>query len=117
MTLRDRLNLIDGELAWTCEAVRVVNGRAIAVEPAVPYIDAIQPIAARLYLDTQPVDDTLALIHRGGWPFDLKTFEGEPIGAGVLSLRPRGAGDEVMRELIESFEARHATRTLLIRNF
>ena len=116
MTLRERLNLIDGELAWRCEVVRVDGGRVVALESAVAFVEDVRTVASRLYLEVQAVDETAALIHRGGWPFDLKTFRGDPVGAEAASLRPRGAGDEVMRELIESFEAQHSGRSLLVRD-
>ena len=43
------------------------------------------------------------LVHRAGWPFDLKTTPPDQLLDGDVSLcMPTGPGDEVMRDLIES---------------
>ena len=110
--------LLPGEFAWRCDAVSLGgDGRAVGrVAFDAPSLAALRADAKRLYLEVfERGDGGVWLVHRGGWPFDLRTADGEPVGLAASALRPRGSGDEVMRDLIESFESTAAGRTLHVR--
>jgi hypothetical protein len=115
--VKDRLPpLLPGEFAWACDVLKLeandrVRGWAGMSDRSRL---ALEANAARLYLEVVMDDAGALLIHRGGWPFDLRTFDGDPIGRTSAELRPTGAGDEVMRDLITSFEAAVPSRTLHI---
>lgn len=118
MSLRDELNLIEGEQAWWCDVAKVAGGVVVEVDELAfdAWADVLKPIAARLYLEVHEVDGRIALVHRAGWPFDLRTFERDPLGVEASELRPTGAGDEVMRDLIESFESSAPSHSLHVRS-
>ena len=109
--------LIDGEHAWSCAAVAVEAGRVVGpAEMDAELRSIVEANARRLYLEVADRDDrSVWLIHRGGWPFDLRTFDDDPTGKAPPDLRPVGAGDEVMRDLIDSVEAAAPGRSLHVR--
>ena len=85
--------LWDEHLAWN---VAARSGRSL-----LPH----QESARRLLLEIVEFEPGRGvLIHRAGWPFDLKTtpLSALPPGDAAAALRPTGSGDEVMRDLIES---------------
>ena len=97
-----------GDLAFCCDLVRLVDGRMAEAPARSPeaesLIAAAGPIAARLTLQLAPVGEALGvLVYREGWPFDLRTTDPATIlNQPAADHRPRGAGDEVMRDLMES---------------
>ena len=100
--------LVPGEILWRCDAVRVGDdGRVVArIDFNAAALAALNDNAKRLYLEVvERGDGGVWLLHRGGWPFDLQTHDGDPAGRDAKLLRPTGSGDEVMRDLIESFES------------
>ena len=107
-----------GEVAWRCDAVRVGDdGRVSGV---VAFDEAtsttLRSHARRLYLDViDRGDGGVWLVHREGWPFDLRTLDADPAGRAAAELRPTGSGDEVMRDLIDSFERDAPGHTLHVR--
>ena len=110
-----RPDLLPGEFAWRCRLLRLGDdGRVTAAEAFdAASLDVLKSNARRLYLEVVSADDGGAwLMHRAGWPFDLRIVDGDPIGKTASELRPTGAGDEVMRDLIESFESAVPKHTL-----
>lgn len=102
------LQMGPGEIAWKCDVVRVGrNGQVEALaDPEEGMLEILERNAGRLYLDVVEDENAAAwLVHRAGWPFDLALADLDPIGCRLSRLRPVGAGDEVMRDLIEAFEA------------
>jgi hypothetical protein len=84
--------------------MRIESGRVVAPAVERSWKEAVAPIAKRLYLEVhEPSPGRLLLVHRDGWPFDLRTIDGDPIGRTVEELPPTGAGDEVFRDLLETF--------------
>ena len=101
--------LVTGEVAWVCGFVMFGDsGHVEDYAQVTPELrEALATHAARLYLELADRDVySVWLIHRAGWPFDLKLRKSgeDVIGWPVANLRPTGAGDEVMRDLIDSFE-------------
>ena len=101
--------LVMGEIAWECGLVAVrESGHVEDYAHVTPERrEALAAHAARLYLELADRGVySVWLIHRAGWPFDLKLRKPreEVIGRPAASLRPTGAGDEVMRDLIDAFE-------------
>ncbi|MEL7237312.1 MAG: hypothetical protein AAGK78_00500 [Planctomycetota bacterium] len=84
--------LWDNDLVWY---VASRSGRTIA-----PQAD----VAKRLMMELHELEPHRGvLVHRAGWPFDLKTTPIDKLPAGgVTEFMPTGPGDEVMREFIES---------------
>ena len=105
--------LVMREIAWCCDVWRIAGGRVAApFDDLAAAAPVIAPAAARVLLEYQLIDGRGYLIHRAGWPFDLWTLAADPTGHAPAALRPRGAGDEVFRELIDAFEAQVAGATL-----
>ena len=110
--------LVPGEILWQCDAVRVGDdGRVIEqIDFDAAALAALNENAKRLYLEVvERGDGGVWLIHRGGWPFAMNTRDFDPVGHRAAELRPRGAGDEVFRDLIKSFEERNPRRSLHVR--
>lgn len=101
------LSVVPGEVAWKCDLVRLDDDRRVAERAAFDEraLEVLRPNARRLYLEVLEVGAETWLIHRAGWPFDLRVADRDPTGVDAQQLRPSGAGDEVMRDLIDAFEA------------
>ena len=87
--------LLPGEFAWRCDAVAL--DAAGVVTGVMPFDAAARAVLAaeanRLYLEIfDRGDGGVWLVHRGGWPFELRTVEGDPVGRDRKELRPVGAG-------------------------
>lgn len=101
-------SLAPGDLAFHCDLVRVIEGRMVEAPANLPGAEALllslQPIAARLVMELLSLGGPRGLlIYREGWPFDLRTHDPATLlGEPVAGRRPYGAGDEVMRDLMES---------------
>lgn len=106
--------LVPGEIAWRCDLVRLGDDRRVVEQATLDQagLAMLKPHARRLYLDVVEVEGQTWLVHRAGWPFDLRVAEVDPTGREATRLRPTGAGDEVMRDLLESFEAAAAGYSL-----
>ncbi len=105
------VSLAPGDLVFHCDLVRVIDGR-MAEAPADPpdaeaLLLSLRPIAARLVMELRPLAGSRGLlIYREGWPFDLRTHDPATLlGQPVAGRQPYGAGDEVMRDLMESSAA------------
>ena len=97
-------SLAPGDLAWRCDVYQIEHGRVTAPATERAWINDLKPIASRLYLEAEERSPgRLFLVHRGGWPFDLRTLDADAVGRTVEELRPRGGGDEVLRDLLDSF--------------
>ncbi|MGF1632642.1 MAG: hypothetical protein ACFCVE_02230 [Phycisphaerae bacterium] len=116
-----RLPLYRHDLAWHLDLVRCEDGVLSNAAPPME-TDTARDLFARLEAGLQLPDFGYhacggsfgVLSYTGGWPFDLKTTDprthlGRPEAAG----RPKGAGDEVMRELIETSQRVFATTVVV----
>ena len=104
--LRNALGLIDGEHAWRAEVWRLEGDRVAEPADATEFLADLKAAAAGLLLEVLEIPGGgVALVHRGGWPFDLEPFAGDPAGRFESDLLPRGSGDEVLRDLAQTFRA------------
>lgn len=98
--------LVAGEIAWCCDPWQTADG-VISAEflDEMALTSVLEPAANSLLLEHLLVDGRRFLVHRAGWPFDLKTLDTDPRGLRAAELRPRGAGEEVFRQLVDAIEA------------
>lgn len=102
------VSLAPSDLVFHCNLVRVAGGRMVeapaAVKDAAEPFDRLTPIAGRLTMELMPIGGARALLlYRGGWPFDVRTHDPRLlVGRPVSEHRPYGAGDEVLRDLMEA---------------
>ena len=102
------VSLAPTDLVFHCDLVRVRGGIMIeapaVVGDAAERIGRLRSIASRLTLELVPLAGPAALlVYREGWPFDLVTHDPQSLlGEPIAGRTPRGAGDEVMRDFIES---------------
>ncbi|MEM1013448.1 MAG: hypothetical protein AAGI46_14650 [Planctomycetota bacterium] len=104
MSLRQRLNLVDGEHAWRLSFWEQSEGkltRQVAPPPAESLSDAAKPLLLEV-VAIPGESGCLAVIHRSGWPFDLDLPATVQADDSVDATRPGGAGDEVMRAFLNA---------------
>ncbi|MEM7809750.1 MAG: hypothetical protein AAF561_16695 [Planctomycetota bacterium] len=104
MSLRQRLNLVDGEHAWRLSFWEQAEGKL--TQPVTPPpVESLSDAAKPLLLEVAAIpgeSGCLAVIHRSGWPFDLSLPATVQAGDSVDATRPGGAGDEVMRAFLSA---------------
>jgi hypothetical protein len=103
-----RVSLAPSDLVLHCDLVRLRDGRIVeapaALGDATGWIELLGPVAQRLTMELVPVAGPCGLlVYRGGWPFDLNTRNPRDLlGETAAEHRPYGAGDEVMRDLMNT---------------